>query len=230
MDINQKIITIDTIIILVLSILVILFYINFIAKKTKKILEKFKEIDNVCLLYEERINNIDKDSYSISKYNKATLTYIKEFRKILVKHKGKNFDTNLLNSIDREMQKEIDNEKYKNLDNFIPQQGNSNDASIDDAIEPPSFIEINKKRKKPISIKNKILNIMKDKNSLNRTVNNSVDNSNKLINPNKQMYSLGHNKNEIKNIIESSKEYNIQFSDDILNEESIMLEDIYGGY
>lgn len=112
--------TTNAVMFVVISIIFMVTFVTILTMKAKKINDMMDKAEKIAQMYEIRLNAIDKDSYSINKYNKATLEYIKEFREILVAHKGKTFDTQLLKAIDNEMQEKLTKEKYKDINNFKP--------------------------------------------------------------------------------------------------------------
>ena len=120
-----------------ISTIFMVFFVGFLSLKAKKINKTLEKINKLAEQYESKIEKIEVDSYSINKYNKATLAYIKEIRSILVEHKGKTFDTQLLKAIDEEMKDNLIKEKYNEIvDNFSPK------------CEPPELIKIPRKEEK----------------------------------------------------------------------------------
>lgn len=210
----------------IISIIFMIAFVWFLAAKAREIYDIMIKSEKIALMYESRINNIDKDSYSINKYNKATLEYIKEFREILISYKGKTFDTQLLKAIDEEMQEKLIKEKYKDTNNFAPKEEPKELKAIpkakhknfkiikqnknNDNFEELPFIESKKHQyaknttnyddsfKSKIIVKNSIKdNISKRINKKNKIVNNNVDNFHNLKIPNKQMYCIGNTQAEI---------------------------------
>jgi hypothetical protein len=211
------------------SIVFLIALIFFLTVRTKKIIETLDKCSEMVNCHQIALQSFEQSSYTIDKHNKATLEFLKEIRKILIAHKGEAFDTQLLKTIDEEMQSHLNRDKYNNVSNFEPKESSyfnpkSTESEPTEISYDEPFIEKPKNKSNYLekafqsAMKKISTNIIKE--TINRAVDNSVDNvdnqgQNKL--PKKDIYCIGKPPKYIKGLPKS-----------VTKEEQFYLKDLKG--
>lgn len=197
----------NAIVIIAISIIFMILYTSFVISKMKKIKEVSNECSNIILHNKIALEDDEKTCYSINKYNKVTLELLKEIRNVLTSHKGKYFDTQLLNIVEIELQQKLNKEKYKDLDYYNTSENTIKNTKNEENLNL-NLYSLDNKSKKSMKFKIKIKQPFF---SLISTTNNAIK---KYLNSfkNKQALKINNyqHKNENEKILNLSKEITLE--------------------